>query len=448
MGFINLSQNSGDNNSNNNQSPNPKSIPKVQSNGGGAPTGSEVVENQGPGFSSNQMGGRVDNNPLDGISNNGGLSNLGNDNATAPSPVVTSDDDRFSPQKNDVWYFLTLTEKREASDLHFTVDYPPMIRIDGSLQQVGQVALESGRVVDLFKPLMNQKQFDKLMENREIDFSVQNKTGARFRVNLYFERGNLAGAFRLIPHYIRTVEELGLPSILKSFTTFANGLILLTGPTGSGKSTTIASMINLINKTMPKHIITIEDPIEYLFGKGVALVDQREIEKDTHGFKNALKSALRQDPDVALVGEMRDHETIAATITLAETGHLVFATLHTNSAAQTVDRIIDVFPEHQQAQVRAQLATILQAIVAQRLVPLIGGGRKAVNEVLIGTSAVRNSIREGKTYQLDNLIQTSGDIGMFPLEKSLAELVRAGQITLDTALEYTTKPDFLKELVS
>ncbi|MCA9386171.1 PilT/PilU family type 4a pilus ATPase, partial [Candidatus Dojkabacteria bacterium] len=251
----------------------------------------------------------------------------------------------------------------------------------------------------------------------------------------------------LIPSKIKTINELNLPEILYEFMKIPHGLVLVTGPTGSGKSTTLAAMISEINMSSQKHIITLEDPIEYMYQKGQALVDQREIGRDTLSWTGALRSTLRQDPDVVLVGEMRDYQTIASTITIAETGHLVFATLHTNSAAETVDRIIDVFPEHTQAQIRTQLASVIVAVISQRLVPLKQGGRQAACEILIGTSAVRSSIRESKTYQIDNIIQTGADVGMFPLEKSLAEMVKKGDVTLDTAMEFTVRPGLLKDLL-
>lgn len=353
----------------------------------------------------------------------------------------------YSPETTDIWSYLDLTEKRDASDLHFTVNYPVMLRVDGKLEPIGSEPLSATRVDEIFKPVMTEEQYNKFLKNKEIDFSVQHKTGSRFRVNLYHERGNIAGAFRLIPSKIKTMSDLGLPEVCENFIRQPNGLVLLTGPTGSGKSTTIAAMLNEINLAMPKHIISIEDPIEYLYGKGTALVDQREVEKDTDSFKVALKSLLRQDPDVVLVGEMRDYETIALTITAAETGHLVFATLHTNSAAQTIDRIIDVFPENQQGQIRAQLAQVLVGVISQRLVPLKGGGRKAVLEILVGNPAVKNAIREGKTYQIDNIIQTCAEEGMFLMEKQLAALVRSGEADLETALEFSARPDQLRDIL-
>jgi twitching motility protein PilT len=362
-------------------------------------------------------------------------------------PGVVTLQSQYSPETTDIKTYLDITESKGASDLHFTVGYPPLLRIDGALQRLGADLLTAQSAERLFKSMIDEEDWKKYLTQRELDFSYQNKNGTRFRINCYFDKGNFAAALRLIPAKIRTVAELGLPPIISTFTTIPHGLVLVTGPTGSGKSSTLAAIIDDINHTYPKHIITIEDPIEYIYSPATALIDQREVGKDTLSWTNALKYVLRQDPDVVLVGEMRDLETIASTITVAETGHLVFATLHTNSAAQTVDRIIDVFPEHQQAQVRSQLAVVLQGIVAQRLVPLTNGGRKAAIEILLGNSAVRNTIREGKTYQIDNLIQTSADSGMVSLEKSLAEMIKKGEVSLETALEYTVKPNELRTLV-
>jgi twitching motility protein PilT len=251
---------------------------------------------------------------------------------------------------------------------------------------------------------------------------------------------------RLIPNKIRSIAELKLPDILYEFTKIPHGLVLVTGPTGSGKSTSLAAMIQEINMSRAEHIVTIEDPIEYVYPRGRSLIEQRELGKDTLSWTNALRSVLRQDPNVVLV-EMRDHETIEATITVAETGHLVFATLHTNSASQSIDRMIDVFPEGQQSQIRAQLANVVNAVISQRLVPIKSGGRKAVNEIMIGNSAVRNAIREEKTYQIDNIIQTNTENGMQTMESSLAKLVKSGELSADEAVNYTVKPDELFSLL-
>lgn len=342
---------------------------------------------------------------------------------------------------------LTLVVEKDASDLHLTATYPPIFRIDGKLTPYGTKDLEPEDVKKLVDQTLSDEKKELLEVNKEVDLSYAFKDLARFRINAYHERGNVAAAYRLIPQKIRTIEELTLPQICYEFPKLPQGLILVTGPTGHGKSTTLAAMINEINMNQSRHIITIEDPIEYMYPTGKSLIDQRELYKDTHSWEIALRSVLRQDPDVVLLGEMRDYETIAAAITVAETGHLVFATLHTNNAAQSIDRIIDVFPEHQQSQIRTQLANILEGIVSQRLVPVIGGGRRAAVEILLATAAVRNTIREGKTYQIDNIIATSGDIGMISLEKSLVALVREGKLTLEDAQSYSLRPEEIVKLV-
>jgi len=269
----------------------------------------------------------------------------------------------------------------------------------------------------------------------------------RFRVNAFHERGNLAAALRLIPNEILSVEQLGMPSIVNKFADYPRGLVLVTGPTGSGKSTTLAALVNKINQERPEHIITIEDPIEFTHKSMKSLVVQREVHYDTYSFSAALRSCLREDPDVVLIGEMRDLETIASAITIAETGHLVFATLHTNSAAQSIDRMIDVFPPHQQPQIRAQLSNILMAICSQRLIPAIGGGRIAAAEILVATPAVRNIIREGKSHQLEAVIQTGAEFGMQSMDKTLVGLIHSGTITYDEARNYAVDLDELDRLM-
>jgi twitching motility protein PilT len=342
---------------------------------------------------------------------------------------------------------LELTIQNDASDLHITVGYPIFLRMDGQLRKLGSELVTPERAKELIYQVLDDKKREVLEVNKEIDLSYSYKDKARFRINAYNERGNLAAAFRQIPSKIRSIEELFLPKILHEFTKLPQGLVLVVGPTGHGKSTTLAAMISEINVRDARHIVTIEDPIEYIYPKARSLVDQRELHQDTHSWEIALRNILRQDPDVILVGEMRDFETIAATITAAETGHLVFATLHTNSAAQSIDRIIDVFPEHQQSQIRMQLANVIEATVSQRLIPVIGGGRRVGCEVMMGTSAVKNAIREQKTYQIDNIIQTSADVGMITLERSLVELVRDGKITLEEAQNNTTRPEEVLRLV-
>ncbi len=342
---------------------------------------------------------------------------------------------------------LDLVVSKGASDLHLTIGYPPMIRIDGLLHPVGSEVLKEEDTANLVNGLLNESKKELLDINREVDFAHSHRADARFRINAFYQQQTVSAALRLIPNEIKTIEELKLPTTYYRLTKLGQGLVLVTGPTGHGKTTTLASILQEINKARPVHIITIEDPIEYILPKGRAMVDQREMHDDTHSWEIALKSAMRQDPDVVLVGEMRDYETIAAAVTLAETGHLVFATLHTNNAAQTVDRIIDVFPEHQQAQIRAQLSNILEAVIAQRLVPIEGGGRRAVSEIMLATNAVRNLIREGKTHQLDNVIMTGRDIGMISLEASLVRLVREGLITVERAQEYAARPEEVVRLL-
>ncbi len=287
--------------------------------------------------------------------------------------------------------------KRNASDLHIQVGLPPMLRVDGSLVAVDEAPVLDGDAIEkLLMSVLDEEQKKILVKDKEVDFSFSFGEYGRFRVNAFHERGNLAGAFRLIPNKIRTLEELDMPAVVSKFANYPRGLVLVTGPTGSGKSTTLAAILDQVNREQSRHIITIEDPIEYAHTSKKSIVVQREVHYDTYSFGSALRSSMRQDPDVILVGEMRDLETISSAITLAETGHLVLATLHTNSAAQSIDRMIDVFPPHQQQQIRVQVASMLQAICSQRLIPQIGGGRVAAAEILVMTSAARNIIREGQ----------------------------------------------------
>ena len=327
--------------------------------------------------------------------------------------------------------------RKHASDLHLQVGLPPMLRIDGSLAPVaGAKVLTEEDVERLVFAILDQDQQQILLKDKEFDFSFAFGDLGRFRVNAFHERGNLASALRLIPNEIKTITELGMPAIVNDFANYPRGLVLVTGPTGSGKSTTLAALIDKVNTEKSHHIITIEDPIEFTHKSKKSVVVQREVHYDTYSFSAALRSSLRQDPDVVLIGEMRDLETISAAITIAETGHLVFATLHTNSAAQSIDRMIDVFPPHQQPQIRAQLANILMAICSQRLVPAIGGGRVVASEILVATPAVRNIIREGKSHQLDAVIQTGADQGMQSMDKTLAGLVQAGTVTYEEARNF------------
>ncbi len=339
---------------------------------------------------------------------------------------------------------LEIVIKKNASDLHLIVGEKPTLRIDGDLAPIAATErLIAEEVQSLIFDLVTEEQKELLLVNREIDFSFALEDVARFRVNAYHQKGYLAASLRLISTKIRTIEELNLPKICHQFASLEQGFVLVTGPTGHGKSTTIAAMVQEINEARPLHILTIEDPIEYVYPPAKGIISQRELHLDTHSWEISLRSALREDPDVVLIGEMRDLETIASAITIAETGHLVFSTLHTNSASQTIDRIVDVFPEHQQEQVRAQLASTIAGVIAQRLVPAIGGGRYPAVEILMATSAVKTVIREGKTHLIDNIIQTSAEVGMIPLEVSLANLVRTGKITLDTAQQYAIRPQEL-----
>ena len=327
--------------------------------------------------------------------------------------------------------------KSRASDLHIQVGLPPMLRIDGSLRPMsGADPLSEEHVESLVFSILDDNQKAILLKDKEFDFSFAFGDLGRFRVNAFHERGNLAAALRVIPNQILTVEQLGLPDVVNKFADYPRGLVLVTGPTGSGKSTTLAAILHKINQERPLHIVTIEDPIEYAHKSIKSVVVQREVHYDTYSFSAALRSSLRQDPDVVFIGEMRDLETIAAAITIAETGHLVFATLHTNSAAQSIDRMIDVFPPHQQPQIRSQLSNILMAICSQRLIPTIGGGRIAAAEILIANPAVRNIIREGKSHQLDAVIQTGAEVGMQSLDKTLVGLVHSGTISLEEARNF------------
>jgi twitching motility protein PilT len=338
--------------------------------------------------------------------------------------------------------------KKKASDLHLQVGLPPMLRVDGSLVAVsGSEVLTEETVESLVFAILDDDQKQILLKDKEFDFSFAFGDLGRFRVNAFHERGNMAAALRLIPNEILTVNQLGLPEVINKFADYPRGLVLVTGPTGSGKSTTLAALVDKINSERPCHIITIEDPVEFTHKSKKAVLVQREVHYDTFSFSAALRSSLRQDPDVVLIGEMRDLETIASAITIAETGHLVFATLHTNSAAQSIDRMIDVFPPHQQPQIRSQLSNILMAICSQRLIPSIGGGRTVAAEILVATPAVRNIIREGKTHQLDAVIQTGAEYGMQSMDKTLVALVHAGTISYDEARQFAVDVEELDRLM-
>lgn len=337
--------------------------------------------------------------------------------------------------------------RKEASDIHIIVGYPPMLRVSGVLTPIeGTPILTDEEAQKLIFPTFTTEQKDIFETNKEIDYSLATSVG-RFRVNVYMQKSTIAGAFRLIPQDIKSLEALGLPDICHEFVKLRQGLVLVTGPTGHGKSTSLASMINLINQGKPTHIVTIEDPIEYVYPPAQAIISQREMHGDTHSWNIALRSVLREDPDVVLIGEMRDFETIQSAITIAETGHLVFATLHTNSAAQTIDRIVDVFPENQQTQVRLQLSNVIEGVLSMRLVPAVAGGRVPVTEIMTATPAMRTLIRDGKTHQIDNIIQTSAEFGMMTLETSLARNVKEGKISLEVAQSYALRPEELGRLL-
>ncbi len=338
--------------------------------------------------------------------------------------------------------------KNKASDLHLQANRPPTLRVDGKLLPIANSSpLNVETLEKLIYQLLDDEQKQILLRDKEFDFSFAFGDLGRFRVNAFHERGNVAASLRLIPNEIRTLEQLQLPKVLSKFAEFPQGLVLLTGPTGSGKSTTLAALVDKINTERAEHIITIEDPIEYTHTSKKSLVAQREVHYDTYSFSAALRSALREDPNVVLIGEMRDLETIAAAITIAETGHLVLATLHTNSASQSVDRMIDVFSPHQQPQVRAQLGNILMAICSQRLIPSLGGGRIVASEILMATPAVRNIIREGKNYQLEAVIQTGAEFGMQSMDRTLVNLIHTGAISYDEARNYAVDVDELDRLM-
>jgi len=329
-----------------------------------------------------------------------------------------------------------------ATDLLITAGAPPLIRVDGSLLPIsGVTSLTSADTESVVTELVGSDLLQRLKDTKEIDFSFGWDDKARLRGNAFHQRGAISLALRIIPSKIPTFEELGLPAVVDRLVRLPQGLVLVTGPTGAGKSTTLASMIDWINEHRMCHIVTIEDPIEYVYEHKGSAIDQREVGIDTDSFERALRSAFREDPDVLLVGEMRDNETIRATLTLAETGHLVFATLHTNDAAQTVDRIVDVFPAEQQAQIRVQLAGSLQAIISQRLIPRATTGMVAAFEVLMATYAARNIVRDGRTNQLRNIISTGSQDGMQTLEASLSALVTSGVVGYDEALTHTLYPN-------
>jgi twitching motility protein PilT len=344
---------------------------------------------------------------------------------------------------------LTRMSEERASDVHLTAGYPPAMRLRGKitpLEEYGPLSAQQTR--DTVYSLLNDDQRKRFESKKQLDLAYAVPGVSRFRVNCFFQRGSISAAFRRIPHQVPALEDLGLPKVLEDMTRKPRGLILVTGPTGSGKSTTLAAMLDIINGEREEHILTIEDPIEFLHGHKRCIVNQREIGADAEDFASALRAALREDPDVILVGEMRDLETMSTALTAAETGHLVFATLHTQSTAQTVDRIIDIFPAQQQAQVRMQLSIGLQGIITQQLLPTVdGAGRVVATEVLVPTPAVRNLIREGKTHQIYSAIQTSGALGMQTMDAHLAQLTRMGRISRKLAEQRASVPEELKRLL-
>jgi twitching motility protein PilT len=354
------------------------------------------------------------------------------------------------PMSVDFASVLTQMVDSRASDVHLTPGFAPAIRVRGRIVPMDdypQLTPQDTR--DIVYSILNDSQRKRFENQQQLDFAYAIPGVARFRVNCFFQRGSISAAFRHVPTEILSLESLGLPPVLEEFTRKPRGFVLVTGPTGSGKSTTLASMVDMINEQREEHILTIEDPIEFLHRHKNCIVNQREIGADAVDFAIALKGALREDPDVILVGEMRDLETISTALTAAETGHLVFATLHTQSTAQTVDRIIDVFPPHQQQQVRMQLSIALQGIVTQQLLPTADGSARVVaSEVLVPTPAVRNLIREGKTHQIYSALQTSGAVGMQTMDANLAQLVRTGKVTRSLAEQRSAVPEELKRLLS
>lgn len=348
----------------------------------------------------------------------------------------------------DINQLLQLTIERKASDLHLIAGIAPYLRVEGVLYPVpNELILTPEFIEQAVRSVLTSEQAERFIVNKEMDFAHSYSDKARFRVNAYYQRGTPAVSFRLIPLIVPPIEQLGLPKIVHSLAQMRQGLALITGPTGHGKTTTLASILEEINQTRAEHIITIEDPVEFLLRPKKSIISQREMHKDTHSWEIALRAVLREDPNVVLIGEMRDHETISAALTIAETGHLVFATLHTNSAAQTIDRIVDVFPPGEKDQVKLQLSMVLEAVFSMRLVSDVDGKRVVAYEVLLATPAVKTAVREGKTHQIDSIIQTSGELGMESLESSMARLVRDGKITMDVARSWALRPDDLSRLV-
>lgn len=338
---------------------------------------------------------------------------------------------------------------KRASDLHLTYDSPPIIRVDGKLIQTSYDPLSRETLKKMIYGILTDFQKEKFEQDLELDFSLALSGMDRFRVNVHVQRGSVEAAFRRIPLFIPNIQELGLPPVIADFARKPNGLVLLTGPTGTGKTTTLAAMINLINEEKESLIICIEDPIEYVHFNKKSIIKQREVFSDTHSFANALKRCLRQDPDIIVVGEMRDLETISTALTAAETGHLVLATLHTPDAPQTIERIIDVFPPHQQQQVKLQLSSALQGVISQRLLPrATGEGRVLATEVMVATPAIRNLVREHAIEQIPTTIQTGSSFGMHTMDKCLQQLFEAGVISQEVAMQNVTNVDEFKQLLS
>jgi len=343
---------------------------------------------------------------------------------------------------------LRLVAQQNASDLHIAVGRYPTLRIDGRLYPLTQEkVLTPEDTKALSDVLLTEEHKKELVAEGHVDFSYNFEDKARFRTNVFYQKGYVSIAMRLITGRIRNLEELSVPTILYEFTNFSQGLVLVTGPVGHGKSTTLAALIDYINHNKDQHIITIEDPIEYVYEQDRCIIDQREVGEDARSFPSALRAVFREDANVVLIGEMRDLDTISTAMTAAETGHLIFATLHTNDSSQTVDRIIDVFPAHQQNQIRSQLSSVLLGVISQRLIPRISGGRVPAIEIMIKNNAIENLIRENKTYQIDTVIETSLKEGMVSLDKSLADLLHKGLITLDDALTYAKNREYLRMLI-
>jgi twitching motility protein PilT len=341
----------------------------------------------------------------------------------------------------DITELLAFSAKNKASDLHLSAGLPPMIRVDGDVRRINLPAMDHKQVHGLIYDIMNDKQRKDYEEFLETDFSFEVPGIARFRVNAFNQNRGAGAVFRTIPSKVLSMEDLGLGKVFRDIAHYPRGLVLVTGPTGSGKSTTLAALIDHINDNRYDHILTIEDPIEFVHDSKKCLLNQREVHRDTHGFAEALRSALREDPDIILVGEMRDLETIRLALTAAETGHLVFGTLHTTSAAKTIDRVVDVFPAAEKSMVRSMLSESLQAVISQTLMKKIGGGRVAAHEIMIGTPAIRNLIREDKVAQMYSAIQTGASLGMQTLDQCLSNLLKQGLITRDAAKEKAKNPD-------